>query len=944
MLPLGSPVETDMESRVVRFRLLGPLRVWDGAAWVQVAAAQQRLVLAILLIEARQVVSAERLIDEVWGEQPPRAALSVLRGYVMRLRRLIGEGGGGLVTHGGGYELAVDDDDLDARVFDRLVGTGRRALAAGEVGTAVAQLAGALALWRGPALADVPASRTVRAHRARLERSRLAATEDWLDGELARGRHAEVVDELSRLVEEHPLQERLWGHLMLALYRGGRRGDALDAYRRARTVLTSELGLEPDRPLQDLHRAILSDDPRLGLGADPVPGDRPAPTQLPADLAGFSGRGEVLKRLDGLLPVEGRPESTAVVIAAIDGTAGSGKTTLAVHWARRVAGRFPDGQLFVNLRGFDPTGSVMSPAEAIRGFLDVLQVPPQRIPASPEAQVGLYRSLLSRRRMLVLLDNARDAEQVRPLLPGSPGCLVLVTSRNQLTGLVAADGAQPMTVGLLTGAEARELLARRLGAGRLEAEPAAVDEIIRRCAGLPLALAIVAARAAIRPALDLVVLARELRDGLDGLTSGEASADVRAVFSWSYRALSADAQRLFRLLSIHSGPEVGVPAAASLAALGTSQAGRLLARLARAHLIGQPAPGRYAFHDLLRAYAAELADTVDSEDGRRAARHRMLDHYLHTAWAAARLLEPHRGPIELDPPQPGTVAEHIADYRQALSWFDTERRGLLAAAALAAGAGTDAGFDRHAWQLPWALASFLDLRGQWQDLVAVQTAAVAAAVRLDDRGAQIRARANLAGAYIRLGRFEEAHAHLQRAVALSDELGDHRIRAYTRGSLGAVLQSQHRNREAIPYYEQALALYRDAGNRSGQARALNSIGWSHAMLGEHSQALAYCQQSLALTVEIGDRYFQGTVLDSIGFAHHHLGDSRLAADCYERALALHRENGDRYYEAETLTHMGDNRRATGNLDAARADWRQALAIFEELGHADADGVRRRLEP
>jgi DNA-binding SARP family transcriptional activator/Tfp pilus assembly protein PilF len=925
---------------VVRFRLLGPLRVWDGAVWVPVRAAQQRLVLAILLIEAGRLVSVDRLLEEVWGERPPRAAGSVLRGYVMRLRRLLGQVGGPLVTHGGGYELAIDDDDLDSRVFDRLAGAGRRALADGDTDKAVATLSDALAMWRGPALADVPASRTVTAHRAWLEQARLAATEDRLGGELAQGRYGEVITELSRLLDEHPLQERLWATLMLALYRDGRRGDALDAYRRARAVLTTELGLEPGQRLQDLHRAILSDDPGLTKPVERVVAstDRLVPNQLPADLAGFSGRGDYLRRLDRLLPVPGQQRSTAVVISAISGTGGIGKTTLAVHWAHRVADRFPDGQLYVNLRGFDPTRSAMDPAEAIRGFLDALDVPSQRIPTSPQAQLGLYRSLLAGRRMLILLDNARDTEQVRPLLPGSAGCLVLVTSRNQLTGLVATDGAQPVTVDVLSDAEARELLAHRLGSRRLAAEPGAVDEIVDRCAGLPLALAIVAARAAIAPGLGLAALARELREGLDGLAGGDESIDVRAVFSWSYRALSTEAQRLFRLLAIHPGPEVSVAAAASLAGVDLTQARRLLSELARVHLVNEPAAGRYGLHDLLRAYAGELANTVDSEADRRAARHRVLDHYLHTAHTAARLLEPHRGPLTLDPAGPSVTVEQLADRRQALAWFGTERRSLLASAAVAAGTG----FDQHAWQLPWTLAGFLDLRGHWQDLVTVQTAAVAAAVRLDHRGAQIRALNSLAGGYVRLGRFADAHRQLERAVTLADELGDHRTRAYTRGNLGSALQSQHRNREAIPHYQQALALYREADNHNGQARALNSIGWSHAMLGEHAQALAYCRQSLALALETGDRHLQGAAWDSIGYAHHHLGDHREAADCFARALALHRENGDRHYEAETLTHVGDNHHATGDLDTARAAWREALNILEELGHTDADDVRRRL--
>jgi hypothetical protein len=382
-----------------------------------------------------------------------------------------------------------------------------------------------------------------------------------------------------------------------------------------------------------------------------------------------------------------------VVVAAIAGTAGIGKTALAVHWAHRVADRFPDGQLYVNLRGFDPSGSPMAPAEAVRGFLDGLQVPPQGIPASLEAQAGLYRSLLAGRRMLVLLDNARDAGQVAPLLPGAPGCLVLVTSRNQLPGLVAAAGAHPVALDLLSRDEAVQLLARRLGDDRLTAEPDATDELVTWCAGLPLALAIVAARVATHPAFPLAVLAdqlREARDGLDGFDAGDTTTDARAVFSWSYRALSAPAARLFRLLGLHPGADVTTGAAASLAGLPPAHVRPMLAELASAHLVTEHTPGRYAFHDLLRAYAGELAHTMDTGTDRWAATRRLLDHYLHIAHAADLLLYRHGETITLPPPEPAVAAAHLGDYDQAMAWFTAEHRVLLAAIDHAARTGSTA--------------------------------------------------------------------------------------------------------------------------------------------------------------------------------------------------------------------------------------------------------------
>jgi Domain of unknown function (DUF4062)/NB-ARC domain len=476
---------------------------------------------------------------------------------------------------------------------------------------------------------------------------------------------------------------------------------------------------------------------------------RTVPRQLPAAVQHFAGRTTELAALTGLLRRRAETGGT-VVISAIGGTAGVGKTALAVYWAHQVADRFPDGQLYVNLRGFDPAGTVVEPAEAVRRFLDAVGVPPERIPADLDAQAALYRSQLAGRRMLVVLDNARDTAQVRPLLPGAPTCLVLVTSRNQLSGLVAADGAHPIILKLLTPDEAQDLLTRRLGPDRTAAEPEAVEQIITACARLPLALAIVAAQAATHPHLPLATLASELctdADRLGPLTTDDPATDVRAVFSWSYHALIPEAARLFRLLGLHPGPDISTPTAASLAALPTSRVRLLLAELARANLIVEPIPGRYGFHDLLRAYAADLAHTVDTDQQRHNATHRILDHYLHTAYTAERLLNPARDPITLSSPQTGVAPEQLVDHRQALDWFTTERPVLLATVDHAA----TTGWDTHAGQLTWTLTTFLGRRGHWHDQVVAGRAAVAAAQRLADPPAQARAYRTVADAYILLG-------------------------------------------------------------------------------------------------------------------------------------------------------------------------------------------------
>jgi transcriptional regulator with XRE-family HTH domain len=465
-----------------------------------------------------------------------------------------------------------------------------------------------------------------------------------------------------------------------------------------------------------------------GAGPARLQGDLPA--QLPMDVHGFAGREDQLARLDAILATAGEQPTTAVP-SAISGTAGVGKTTVAVHWAHRVAGWFGDGQLYVNLRGFDPTGSAVSPAKALGGFLDALGVPPQRIPTGLDGRAALYRSLLAGRRMLVLLDNARDAEHVRPPLPGTPGCLVVVTSRNQLTGLVVGEGAQPLTLDLLSDDEARELLVRRLGTERVAAEPQAVGEIIARCARLPLALAIVAARAAIHADISLTVLAEELRragESLDAFAGDHTAADVRAVFFWSCRALSVEAARLFRLLGLHPGPDLSAPAAASMARSAAGPVRRCLAELTWAHLVTEHLPDRHTFHDLLRTYAVELAHTVDSEPNRRAATQQLLDHYRDAPTRAALLREPRWDRTVLPRPRHDLTGEDLTDRARSLAWFTAELPVLLAIIERGA-----AGFDTHIWQLAWALTDFLPRRGLWQDWAATQRAALDAAQRLGDR-------------------------------------------------------------------------------------------------------------------------------------------------------------------------------------------------------------------
>jgi tetratricopeptide (TPR) repeat protein/transcriptional regulator with XRE-family HTH domain len=690
-------------------------------------------------------------------------------------------------------------------------------------------------------------------------------------------------------------------------------------------------------PAERLEELLAADGSPAGPQADAAA----APRQLPAAVADFTGRAAELAALTAMLDQAGASAPGTVVISAIGGTAGVGKTALALHWAHQVAGRFGDGQLYVNLRGFDPSGTPATAAGAIRGFLDAFGVPPGRVPADPEAQAGLYRSLLADRKMLIVLDNARDEQQVRPLLPASPASLVLVTSRSQLSGLAAADGARLITLDVLSHGEAVQLLTARLGTARAAAEPDAVDRIASLCACLPLALAVAAARAAGRPRFPLASLAAELADSagrLDALEAGEPAASVRAVFSWSYQQLSLKAARMFRLLGIHPGPDISVPAAASLAGITEAEARRLLRELARAHLITEHVPGRYAFHDLLRAYAADQARRTDSEDERNAATGRVLDYYLHTAARAALLLSPSREPVVLAPPRPGAASEQPADYHQAIAWFEAEHQILHAAVTLAAGSG----FDAHAWQLPWAMGAFLHIRGRWQERATVLRTALAAATRLGDTAGQAACTRLLANACTNLGDHDQARAHFARGLALYQRLGNRLGEARVHQDLGVLAARQGRYADALGHCERALHLYQSIGDRAAEAEALNNIGWCHGQLNDHQQARAFCREALTLCAETSDPRIEGAVWDSLGSAEHHLGNLAEAASCYRRALSVHQEAGNRFFEADTLSHLGDTRHAAGELAQARQAWQQALAILDELQHPDADRVRAKL--
>ncbi|MET7403168.1 BTAD domain-containing putative transcriptional regulator [Dactylosporangium sp. NPDC005572] len=918
-------------------RVLGPLELRRDDVVLDLGTPKQRTVLALLVVHANRTVTPARLVEEVWPVTAPNSAGANVTTYLSRLRRAVAGDDCSLERRDGGYVLRVHPDAVDAHRFTDRAERGDAAWRAGDPHGAAQHWEAALATWRGRALDGLPTGPELDAARAEWTERRLAVVEQHARARLRLGRPAGVVAELRRHTLAEPLREAGWLLLMAALWHAGHPAAALDAYEQSRVVLGEQLGVDPGPRLRAMHRAVLAadeesvrqllDDDVHEPRAAPAPTGRPVPAQLPLGVPGFTGRSAELARLDAAL-ARATAQPAAVVIAAVSGMAGVGKTALALHWAHRRAARFPDGQLYVNLRGYDPTGTPASPVETIRGFLDALGVHAPRIPDGLAAQSALYRTLMAGRRMVVLLDNARDADQVRTLLPGSPGCLVVVTSRSRLADLVALEGAEPLILDALGPAEARHLLAARIGADRVSAEPAAIDEIVADCAGLPLALAVVAARAATNPQFSLATFAAGLREaGLDALTAEGRGTDVRALFSWSYHQLPAPAARLFRLLGHHPGPDVSLPAAASLAGVPPAEALPLLTTLTRANLLTEHAPARYTQHDLLRAYAGELAAAADAADvNGPAALERLLDHYAHTARAAAMLLTPHRAPIALDPPAPGAQVEPPATADEALAWFAAERATLVAAVELAAGRR----LDRHTWPLAWASTAYFARQGHHHEWAATQHAALRAAEAAGDRVRQAEAHRALLRAYGRLAHDQEADHHAERALALFAELGNPIGQAHTHVNLANVLTHRGRYRDALHHNRQALALYRAAGDALGEAEALNSVGWQHGLLGEHEQNLNYTREALALLHRIGAEARAANTLDSMGHAHHHLGDLAAAATCYEQALTLVRAAGDRYNEAEILTHLADTLDAAGRPDTARGHREQAETILAAL--------------
>jgi DNA-binding SARP family transcriptional activator/tetratricopeptide (TPR) repeat protein len=887
------------------FRLLGAMEIKVGDRLVPLPRRQERLVLAVLLLEAGRPVAAERLVALVWPQARPAGARSVLRTYVSRLRATLAtEGGPAIVHRGDGYLAEVPAESVDVHRFDRLVD---RAEDTSSPERRSELLREALGLWRGPALADIGPDEVRAPLVVRLDQRRAQALAARIDADLAAGRHAALLPELAERVAQAPADEGLAARLMLALHRSGRRAASLAEFRRITAVLRETLGLDPGAELRDLHAAILRDDDGLRVAAPPA-AEPVRPAQLPPDVRCFSGRARELARLDELLT---GGDSGPVVISAVSGTAGVGKTALAVHWAHGVADRFPDGQLYLDLRGFDPAGSVMEPLDAAGHLLDALLDAPRHIPATMQSRTALFRSLLAGRRLLVVLDNARDSAHVRDLLPAMPGCPVVVTSRDRLTGLVATHGARTVGVDLLSEDEARALLAERLGRARVEAEQSAVRRIVAACAQLPLALTIVAARAE-QTGFALEALAAELDDAtrrFDALDAGDPSSRVRAVFASSYDTLSPSAARLFRLVGAHPGADIATEAAAALIGEPVPEARRLLTELHRASLLTEHAPGRHSFHDLLRAYAIDRAEAGES----RAALTRVLDYYVAATEAATKALRA----------AGATPADPVA----AAAWLGAERSNLVAATVHAA----NNGWPSQVIDLAATLFRYLD-SGYFTDAVTVHGHACEVGRQGGDTRTLAHALTNLGIAHWCLDQYDLCRGHLEEALALFEQDGDVAGQARARSSLGMTAARLGDGPTAAEHYRAALALFQELGDRAGEARALNNIGALEGQRGRHDQAAGHLTEAMAFFQEAGDRIGEARSLCILGDVLVRAGRYEEAGPHLWRSLTLHREVGDLVSEAFTLDNLGALYRGIGLPQQAILHHRDALALFRKIGY------------
>jgi DNA-binding SARP family transcriptional activator len=913
------------------FRILGPVELRSGEKWTSVKAGKQRALLAMLLLHSGQPVSQDRLIEALWDATPPKGAVNLLSVYVHQLRKQMGEDGSRvLVTRPPGYQAVLEPGELDADLFAELLSEGRQALANNEPERAADLLAGALECWQGEEpLADVDANPVFATGRARLAESRSEAISLRAEAELACGRPAEVVAQMRDLLRGNSLQEKWWALLMRALRQDGRQAEALEAYDQARNVIRHELGVDPGPELQQLFQRILEADAGgpaadAGQGAGPVP----RPQQLPADIADFTGRADQVEQVCALMAEDGPGASPgAVRVVVVMGAGGLGKTTLAVHAAHLLKDQFPGGQLYANLLGATQPAA---PADILARFLRDLGMDGFRVPLDTEERATHFRTRLADRRMLIVLDDARDAAQVLPLLPGSASAAVLVTSRNRLPELM---GSQAIDLEVLRPEEARSLFTGMVGERRAAAEPEAASDVLAACAGLPLAIRIVGARLAARGNWTVRTLADRLADErgrLDEMRVGNLA--VRASFEVSFSSLAGaepggvDPAWAFCLLGVWTGPSIGIVAAAALLGQPSAAVADALYVLVDAHLLESPEPDWFRFHDLLRVFAADRALIQESEQTRHDAIARVLTWYLHSAEAAAEIISPHHARVPLDPPPPTVQPLSFGSLEAAVEWCERERLGVIAAIRLAA----DTGLHEIAWKLAAAEMSFFYRRSHWAEWVETHNIGLASAKALGDRPAEAWILNNLGMAFGVQG-MEESVDCFEQALAISRELSDVWGEGRAIANVANAYYRLHRFAEARSAAERSVTIQRLAGNRYGEGIALDALGSSCEKLGEFSAAIDYLNAALVIFQELGEADSEAETLTDLGDAFLGLGQVEDAIDSLERALSLRQRIGDRHGQAATLHQLGLAQLRAGQRDKAREYLAEALVLLEEIG-------------
>jgi tetratricopeptide (TPR) repeat protein len=882
----------------------------------------------VLLFNANRSVPTERIIDWLWGDSPPVSAAQNLHSYISDLRRRLGSDsrdGARIQTRFGGYLLRVDPGELDADVFDELAARGQRAAREGRHALAVEQFTRALGLWRADVVLEgLTLPEPFGAETARLQHLRATVMEAGFESRLALGQHRELIPDLEAAIRKQPLRERLWSQRMLALYRSGQRADALSTYRQLRKLLATELGIDPGTDMQRLHQRILEADPAL---AAPTLSTRPPrPAQLPPDLPTFTGRGDELTQL--LRMSADHPNTVpAAAISAVDGMAGIGKTAFAVHAAHQITARYPDGQIFVDLHGFAQDVDPISPAEALDQMLRSLGIAGEQIPDTVEERAALWRTRVADQRMLILLDNAVNEAQVRPLLPASSGCFVLITSRRRLSGL---DDVDLLSLDILPRQDAVALFVRTAGETRLAGQPAElIIDVVELCGRLPLAIRIAAARLRARSTWTLTHLANRLRDQqhrLAELETGQRS--VSAAIGLSYSYLTVGQQKMFQLLSLHPGFDIDTHAAAALADVTVQQAARVLDDLLDTHLLRQPQPDRYQFHDLLFVYARQVCTDQQPEPLRRDAITRLFDHYRYTTTAAMDLLYPFESSDHRPrPAQPHTPVLAPTSRSDAATWLDAELANLLAVAIHAA----DRGWPTYTIHLSRTLHRHLLTRARLSDAETLHTRTITTAREVADHPGELDALCGLGAVHRLRGQYESATDCYQQALHIATQIGDHAGELDALRGLGHLSRAQGRHDLAAQYFRQALNMARTISERPGELDALCGFGAVHRLRGQYESATDCYQQALHIATEIGDHAGELDALRGLGAVHRLRGQYESATDCYQQALHIATEIGDRAGELDALRGLGYLHHEQGHYGPATDCFGRSSDIATEIG-------------